>query len=98
MVVLSSVRTGNCVALTVTLSWFEIVPPALAVAVLVTEPLFRSACVTAYVALQVIDSPGSRYASRLPTALTFGHASSVVLSSAIVTGPASRTLPLLLTR
>ena len=45
--VLSSKRLGLWTAVTVSLSSFESVPPALALAVLVTEPLLRSAWVIA---------------------------------------------------
>ena len=47
--------------------------------------------------VQVIDSPGSRLASWLPTVLTAGQVT-VALSSVTVTGPASDTLPLFVTR
>ena len=83
--------------MTVSVSWLELVPPACAVATLVTEPLFRSACVIEYDAVQVIDSPGSRMALWLPTVLTAGQVT-VALSSVTVTGPASDTLPVLVTR
>jgi hypothetical protein len=49
------------------------------------------------VAVQVIDSPGSRKPSLLPTVLTFGQVT-VALSSVTLTGPASRTLPVFETR
>ena len=42
---LTSVSAWLWTALTVSVSSFESVPAALAVATLVTEPLFRSACV-----------------------------------------------------
>ena len=42
---LTSVSAGLWTAVTVSLSSLESVPPALAVAVFVTEPVFRSACV-----------------------------------------------------
>src|SRR6476659_5852236 len=95
---LTSVRAGLWTASAVALSSLEVVPPALAVAVLVRWPALRSAWVTVWLAVQVMDSPGSRLASRLPTVLTFGQVSLAVLLSAIVTGPASDTLPLLVTR
>jgi len=85
---------------TVSLAMFEVTPPALAVAVLVTEPAATSARVTVYVAVQVMDStgsPGSRKASRSPTVLTSGQTSLVDLSSLTVTGPASGADPLLVT-
>ena len=53
--------------MTVSVSAFESVPAALPVAMLVTEPVLRSACVIVYVAVQVTASPGSRKASWLPT-------------------------------
>ena len=83
--------------MTVSVSWLELVPPACAVATFVTEPLFRSACVIVYDAVQVIDSPGSRVPLRLPTVVTAGQVT-VALSSVTVTGPASGTLPLFVTR
>ena len=83
--------------MTVTLSSFESVPPTVAFAVFVTDRLLRSACVIVYDAVQVTASPGSRKPSWLPTVLTAGQVT-VALSSATVTGPARRTLPVLVTR
>ena len=42
----SNVKARVCVAFTVTLSWFDVVPSALAVATFVTEPKSISAWVT----------------------------------------------------
>jgi hypothetical protein len=42
----TSVNSGLCVALAVAVSVFEVVPSALALAVFVTNPAFRSDCVT----------------------------------------------------
>ncbi len=86
-----------CTAVTVSVSSFESTPPALAFARFVTEPAFRSAWVIEYVAEQVIASAGSRKPSPLPTVLRAGQLT-VALSSATVTGPARRTLPVLVTR
>ena len=83
--------------MTVSVSSFESMPAALALATFVTEPLFRSACVIVYEAVQVTASPGSRKLSLLPTVFTAGQVT-VALSSATVTGPARRTLPVLVTR
>ncbi len=41
-------------------SVFDVVPPAEALATFVTLPAFRSACVIVWLAVQVMDSPGSR--------------------------------------
>ena len=82
---------------TVALSSGESVPPALALAVFVTEPAFMSAWVIVYEAVQVTDSPGSREALPFPTELSAGQVT-VALSSATVTGPASATLPVFVTR
>ena len=95
--VLSSKRLGLWTAVTVALSSFESIPPALAFAVFVTEPAFRSACVTEYEAVQVTASSGSRNESLFPTVSRFGQLT-VALSSATVTGPAKRTLPVFSTR
>ena len=92
MVVLSSVRTGNCVALTVTLSSFEstgVAPNnACPFAVFVTKPAFRSVCVTAYVAVQSIEAPTARL-------MSFGQVT-LALSSVTVKSPARVTLPVFL--
>ena len=95
---MSSVRAGLWVASAVSVSSLESVPSALAVASLVTEPALRSAWETVELAVQVMDSPGSRKPSRSPTVLTSGQSSSVAMSSSMVTGPARETLPLLVTR
>ena len=63
----------------------------MAEAMLVTEPASRSAWVTVYDAVQVIDAPGARLA-------VAGQDSSVALSSLTVNGPANVTLPELVTR
>jgi hypothetical protein len=84
-------------AVTVAWSSFESIWPALALAVFVTEPALRSACVIAYVAEQVIASAGSRKPSLFPTVLTAGQVA-VALSSATVTGPTRRTFPVFVTR
>ena len=52
-----TVRSGA--AVTVLLAEFELIPPAVAKAVFVTDPAETSPAVTVYVAVQVIDSPGS---------------------------------------
>ena len=72
MIVLSIVRAGVWVAVIVTLSVADVIGVGLlsplkvklpeAVAVLVTKPASRSAWVAAYVAEQVIESPGARLA------------------------------------
>src|SRR5260221_514231 len=84
-------------AVTVACAWLESVPATCAVAWLVTDPAFRSACVIVYVAVHVIDSVGSSFFLLLPpppTSALFPFAS--LFGS--VTGPASKTLPVFVTR
>jgi hypothetical protein len=51
---------GATIAVTVSLSVFEVTPSTVASAILVTNPAVTSAAVTVYVAVQVMLSPGSR--------------------------------------
>ena len=59
-------------------------------AVFVTEPASRSACVIVWLAVQVIEARGAK--------LAVARAGPVALSSATVNGPLSVTFPLLVTR
>ena len=61
-------------------------------AMLVTEPLSRSACVTKYVPVQVIDAVGAR-----PGAATAGQLTDGIRLSVTVIGPVKRVLPVLVT-
>src|SRR5215510_10947495 len=82
---------------TIFVDWFEFTLSAVAWAVFVTCAFETSVGVTMYVAVQVIDSPGSRKLSRSPTVVTAGQVTVARLSDT-VTGPASGAKPLLVTR
>ncbi len=74
---------GDCTAVTVACALFELVAPACAVAVFVTEPASRSACVIEYVAVHVLVASG---------AMSPAGQLTVVLSSVTVTGPVTATV------
>ena len=82
-----------CIAVSVTLSLFEVTGVAAKVAaadaMFVMLPLSRSSWMTAYVAVPVVVSPGDRALSAGSVTVT------IVLSSVTVNGPASVTLPVL---
>jgi hypothetical protein len=69
---------GVCTAVTVACALFELVAPACAVAVFVTEPASTSACVIVYEAVQVIVESG---------AMSPAGQDTVALSSVTVIGP-----------
>src|SRR3954452_11137752 len=85
---LSSDRVRVWIAVTVSVSVFELIPFACAWATLVTEPEFRSDWVMVYVAVQVSEAPGARPPAGQVT---------VALSSVTVTGPARFTFPVFVT-
>src|ERR1043165_1219248 len=88
---------------TIFVDWFEFTglpvagSTALAVAVFVTCALLTSVGVTVYVAVQVMNSPGSRKLSRSPTDDTGGHVTVARLSDTVI-GPPSVAKPLFVTR
>src|SRR3954454_12462265 len=86
--VFTMLSAGFCSAVTVLVSWLLVTPFADAVATFVTDPKSRSACVIVDVALQVVNPPGAKPPAGQVT---------VALSSNTVTGPASVTLPVLVT-
>ena len=75
-------------AFTVSESSLESMLSTVALAVFVTEPASRSACVIVYEAVQVTEAPGARSPD--------GHVT-VALSSLTDAGPASVTLPVFVT-
>src|SRR6185503_16435962 len=91
---LSSERSAAVARTEVVLSVGEVTPSTVANAVFVTNAFVTSPAVMMYVAVQVMDSPGSKKLSRSPTVLTAGQVT-VVLSSVTVTGADSVAKPLL---
>ncbi len=71
-------------------------PPAVAatVALSATEPASRSACVTVYVAVQVVPTPGASVATRQ---LTAGAGPAGAVGVSVTTSPSAVTLPVLTT-
>src|SRR5437773_709200 len=95
--VLTSLSAGFATAVTVLISVFEFVVLACAVAVFVTDPLFRSAWVIGYVAVHVTASPTSKNVSRFLIVVIAGHVT-VALSSFFPTRRSSDLFPVLVTR
>src|SRR5205814_10409843 len=91
LAVLASESSGRCVAGTVTLSVGELVGPDLAEATFVTDPASTSACVTIYVAVQVIVVPGARPPEGSAGQVAVVLLSLTVIASCRVTLPALRS-------
>ena len=83
---------GDAVAGMGKLTGGDVVGPDLALAVLVTPPASRSACVTVYDAEHVRLAPGAS-----PAAGNAGHDTDAILLSVIVIADVSVVLPLLVT-
>src|SRR5437773_2357828 len=82
---LTSVRAGACVAVTVAVAELDVRPLPEAVAVLVIEPASMSAWLIVRVEVHVIDAPG--------TSEPVGHETAGCLLSLTLNGPASVTFP-----
>src|SRR4051794_36922951 len=89
LAVLSSDNVRVCTAFTVSLSGLELMPLACAVAVFVTEPAFRRSGERRVGEEHVTDGPAASPPAGQVT---------VALLSVTVTGPASVTFPVLVTR
>src|SRR5262249_21282531 len=84
---LTSVRAGVCVAVTVAVAKLDVTPLPEAVAVLVIEPPSMSACVIVCVEVQLVDMPGA--SGPLPHGLIVPS-----LLSATLNGPDRVVFPL----
>ena len=92
LAVFTRLIAGAAVDVTIAVAWFEVtvlpLKVVLAVAIFVTEPAFRSACVIVYVVVQVTAVPGAKEPS--------GQEIVPSLLSLIVNGPGSVTVPVFL--